>query len=382
MFRCHRAALGCLVVLCLAAGAGAGAGVSDAVIRPGEVWNDAAGQPINAHGGGVLWHEGVYYWYGEHKEGGHAARVGVRVYTSTDLVNWADGGVAFAVSEDPASEVTSGCVIERPKVLYNARTGRFVMWFHLELEGHRYNAARTGCAVAETPTGPFTYLGSVRPNAGHFPVNADEALKTRVVERQTDAETDEKGTPDKAAAADRFFVRDFYGGQMARDMTLFLDNDGTAYHVFASEENYTLHIAELDGTFTRHTGKYLRLNPGGHREAPTLFKHEGRYHLITSGCTGWAANAAEHMVADSIWGPWTVTGNPAEGPGGGKTFGAQGTFVVPVAGREGAYVFMADVWNARELEDSRHLWLPVVFEEGRPVLRMVESWSPATTWER
>lgn len=37
--------------------------------RPGEVWLDSAGQAINAHGGGMLFHEGTYYWYGENKEG-------------------------------------------------------------------------------------------------------------------------------------------------------------------------------------------------------------------------------------------------------------------------------------------------------------------------
>jgi hypothetical protein len=37
--------------------------------RPGEVWRDTDGQPINAHGGGVLFHESVYYRYGEVKEG-------------------------------------------------------------------------------------------------------------------------------------------------------------------------------------------------------------------------------------------------------------------------------------------------------------------------
>ena len=36
---------------------------------PGEVWSDTTGQPINAHGGGVLFHTGVYRWQGELKEG-------------------------------------------------------------------------------------------------------------------------------------------------------------------------------------------------------------------------------------------------------------------------------------------------------------------------
>ena len=38
-------------------------------IRPGEIWPDTDGKPINAHGGGILFHEGTYYWYGEIKQG-------------------------------------------------------------------------------------------------------------------------------------------------------------------------------------------------------------------------------------------------------------------------------------------------------------------------
>ena len=33
--------------------------------RPKEVWNDTEGNPINAHGGGILYHKGTYYWYGD-----------------------------------------------------------------------------------------------------------------------------------------------------------------------------------------------------------------------------------------------------------------------------------------------------------------------------
>ena len=35
----------------------------------------------------------------------------------------------------PQSEITKGCILERPKVIYNTKTGKFVMWFHLELKG-------------------------------------------------------------------------------------------------------------------------------------------------------------------------------------------------------------------------------------------------------
>src|SRR2546430_10204557 len=123
---------------------------------PGELWLDTEGKPINAHGAGLLWHEGMYYWFGEHKiEGtsGNHAEVGVHVYTSHNLYQWVDGGVAFAVSEDPASEIARGCILERPKVIYNRRTEKFVMWFHLEPKGKGYAGARSGVAVGDTSPG-------------------------------------------------------------------------------------------------------------------------------------------------------------------------------------------------------------------------------------
>ena len=63
------------------------------VFESGEIWPDNQGTHINAHGGGVLFHEGIYYWFGEHKiEGtaGNSAQVGVHVYASSDLLNWAE----------------------------------------------------------------------------------------------------------------------------------------------------------------------------------------------------------------------------------------------------------------------------------------------------
>ena len=78
----------------------------------------------DVHGGGVMCHEGVYYWYGEHKiEGsaGNVAHVGVHCYSSTELCNWQDEGVALEVSDDPDHEITKGCILERPKVIHNGK---------------------------------------------------------------------------------------------------------------------------------------------------------------------------------------------------------------------------------------------------------------------
>jgi hypothetical protein len=142
--------------------------------KPGTIWPDNNGVHINAHGGGILDFNGIYYWFGEHKiEGkrGNIAMVGVHCYSSKDLYNWKDEGIALKVSDDTTSLIRKGCVIERPKVIYNKKTKKFVMWFHHELKGKGYAAAMTGVAVSNRVTGPYTWIKSLNPNAGTWPVN-------------------------------------------------------------------------------------------------------------------------------------------------------------------------------------------------------------------
>ena len=118
---------------------------------PGEIWPDDNGVHINAHGGGLLVHQGTYFWFRQHMVAGGAgnvAQVGVSVYSSKNLYNWKDEGIALPVSGDSQSEIVKGCIIERPKVIFNPKTGKFVMWFHLELKDQGYHAARSGVAVS------------------------------------------------------------------------------------------------------------------------------------------------------------------------------------------------------------------------------------------
>ena len=140
---------------------------------------------------------------------------------------------------------------------------------------------------------------------------------------------------------------------MARDMQLFVDDDGKAYHIYSSEDNLTLHIAELSEDYLSHTGKYVRLAPAGHNEAPAIFKKDGIYWMITSGCTGWDPNEARMFSAPSIWGPWTKHPNPCIGPNSELTFGGQSTFVLNIPSKKNAYMFMADIWRPKKPSDAR-----------------------------
>jgi hypothetical protein len=357
-------------------------------LKQGEIWPDDKGVHINAHSAGILVHDGVFYWYGEHKiEGGagNLAHVGVHVYSSRDLRNWKDEGIALKVSDDPKSDIAKGRVIERPKVIFNKKTGKFVMWFHLELDTG-YAAARSGVAVADSPVGPFTFIESFRPNAGVWPLNVPKAFQKPLSPEEADrvARSEMSGShmADYCRQDYRILRRDFVGGQMARDMNLFVDDDGKAYHIYASEGNSTLHISLLSDDYLKPAGRYVRVFPMAYNEAPAIMKHRGKYYMISSGCTGWAPNAARSAVADSLFGPWKELGNPCVGVnprmklGPEKTFGGQSTFILPLPGRPGSFVALFDQWRPGNAIDGRYFWLPVRFEGEGFKVDWTDEWNP------
>jgi beta-xylosidase len=338
------------------------------VFSPGQIWRDTDGKTINAHGGGMLFHGGVYYWYGEFKEGRtYLAKVnktwggtrviagGVACYSSTNLYDWKNEGLALSsVAEDADHDLACENVIERPKVIYNAKTKKFVMWLHQDSPD--YKAAHAGVAVSDTPVGPFKYVGSFRPNAGVWPINVT--------------------ANDKKSGAKNILARDFKGGQMARDMTLFVDDDGQAYQFYASEENATMHVSLLTDDYLKPAGKFARIFIGRSMEAPAVFKCAGKYYLIGSDCTGWKPNAARVAVAENIFGPWTELGNPCVGNDADKTYFCQSAYVLPVAGQTNQFIALFDRWQQWDLENSRYVWLPLEFSaDGKPTLRWQDRWS-------
>lgn len=295
----------------------------------GNVLFDTEGKPVNAHGPGVMYHKGIYYLFGEIKNGKtwlvpgqnwedyRVSAGGISCYSSTDLKHWEYKGIALKPTvNDPASDLDTGRVIERPKVIYNERTKKFVMWMHIDKND--YNYSRGGVAISDNPSGPYKYLGSTKPN-----------------------------------------------NQMLRDMTLYKDDNGTAYLIYSSEDNNTMHVCLLSDDYLKPTKTYSRIFVNQRRESPAIFKNKGKYYLITSGCSGWSPNAASYAVADKVMGPWKEQGNPCKGSNSKVTFFSQGAFVLPIAGEPGKFVFMGDVWNKTDLEKSAYLWLPLSINDGK-----------------
>ncbi|VVB18187.1 unnamed protein product [Arabis nemorensis] len=314
---------------------------------PGKIWMDTEGNPIQAHGGGILLDEksNTYYWYGEYKDGPtyHAHKkgparvdiIGVGCYSSKDLWTWKNEGIVLGAEEtNKTHDLHKSNVLERPKVIYNEKTEKYVMWMHID--DANYTKASVGVAISDNPTGPFKYLYSKRPH-----------------------------------------------GFDSRDMTVFKDDDGVAYLFYSSEVNSVLHIGPLTEDYLDVTPVVKRVMVGQHREAPAIFKHENTYYMVTSWCTGWAPNEALAHAAESIMGPWEKLGNPCIG--GNKvfrltTFFAQSTYVIPLPGVPGAFIFMADRWNPADLRDSRYVWLPLVI--GGPADQPLESNFGFPMWSR
>ena len=286
-------------------------------------FRDTANNVVHAHGGGVIKVGSYYYWFGENRNADNTFRY-VSAYRSTDLKTWEFR--ANVLTQSSAAELNSAN-IERPKVIYNASTGKYVMWMHKE-GASDYSEARAAVASSSTIDGAYTYHGSFRPL-----------------------------------------------GHMSRDITLFNDN-GTAYMISAANENYDLHIYRLSSDYLTVSTLVGNFWPGGHREAPALFKRGSVYFLLTSGATGWSPNQAKYATASSISGPWTGWQNV----GDGTTFGSQSTYVLPIQGTSTtSYLYMGDRWAGAwggPVSDSQYVWLPITFPSNTS---MSLSWASQVT---
>lgn len=342
---------------------------------PGEPWLDIDGEVINAHDTGILYHEGTYYMHGVHRvEGsaGNKCQVGVRCYSSKDLYHWKNEGVVLPVSNIPGHDLEKGCILEVPKVIYCEKTKKFVMWFHLERKGQEelYSGALTGVATSDSPTGPFTYIRALRPNAGVYPLNINNTKKPIGPPGSKPNQP-----PFAPSTCRKNFDRDFEGGQQSRAMNLFVDDDGKAYHIHASESNMVMHISLLTDDYLDFTDKYTRVFVWRQTEAPIIFKHNGTYFFIGSGCTGWKPNAARSARTNDILGEWEELGNPCIGDGADITFSSQGRCVLPVPGKKsGSFIFIADRHVPKNPIDSRYVWLPIDMSSGIPQIKWYDEW--------
>lgn len=281
------------------------------VIRPGEIWPDNNGKHIQAHGGGIIRMGATYYWYGEERSQGLDTNYRyVSCYSSKDLINWQFKGDVVKMA-DPEN-LGERWVLERPKVFYNKKTKKYVMYFHLD--NSSYKVARVGIAVSDRADGQFTFVKSFRPL-----------------------------------------------GHESRDIGQFIDDDGTAYLVF-EDRPFGFRIAKLSGDYM-DVEKEMSLVKE-HMEGGAIVHYKGLYYSIGSALTGWKPNPNKYATAASLEGPWSELKDIA--PPETNTYGSQSTMLLKVVGTKSTTViFMADIWKPRTQWDSRYLWMPLEIGEGK-----------------
>lgn len=313
------------------------------MVRPGQPWLDSAGKPINAHGGNVLFHAGVYYWYGTHKLEGRSEsthpEAGIHAYASLDLVRWHDQGLVFSLEGARQEDFTLGCNFDRPKVVYNAKTRLFVAFFKLYLAGHGTRVGFVGVATSRSPSGPFVYQHK------------------------------------------------FLGGNSPEgtgDFAVFQEDTGELFHIAVRKPDKHLVMGKMSDDYLLPEGPYQVLE-GITRatEAPALFKRDGRYWMLASASTGWAPNAARSFTATNLAGPWESLGNPCSGTnphnglGPELTYGGQSASILTVAGPSQALIAFFDINKPEHPYESGYIWLPITLEAGRFSIPWRDAWSPA-----
>lgn len=292
------------------------------VIKPGEIWLDDRGQHIQAHGGGVIKVGDTFYWFGEDRSQGlDSSQRYVACYSSKDLVNWRFRNQPLKLS-DPG-DLGPRFVLERPKVFYNARTRKFVMYMHID--DAKYALARVGVAVCDTVDGHYQFLGSFRPL-----------------------------------------------GKESRDIGQFVDDDGSAYLIFEDRPSKGFHIAKLSDDYLTVEKEVCFIQAP--LEGGAVVKFDGLYYAIGSALTGWNPNPNKYATAKSLEGPWSEFKDIA--PPETRTYGSQSTFLLKVTGlKRTAVIFMGDIWRPRTQWDSRYLWMPLEIGGGKLWLPEPRPWT-------
>ncbi len=302
----------------------AGGAGSDVIvtIKNGDFWQDTAGNRIEAHGAGLIRVADTWYWIGEDKSGNSGGFKAVNCYASKDLSHW-EFRRAIITKQTSSDLAASDRIIERPKVIYNDATKKYVMWLHWE--GASYATAEAGVFTSDTVDGAYTQVRHFRPN-----------------------------------------------DRMSRDDTLFKDDDGKAYFLSASNENADLSLYDLTDDYTDMKSQISTLWPGSYREAPAIMKAKGHYFIVNSAATNWDPNQQKFSTATSMQGPWSALANVGDATG----FDTQTAFIIPVQGtKTTTYIYAGDRWQDPDLKSSKYIWLPLKLSgDTKLVMDFYDSW--------
>lgn len=276
-------------------------------IRNGAMWKDDRGIPVQAHGAGFVQVGDTWYMIGEDRSKDVSD---INMYSSKDLKNWTF--VGNIVSKDTHPALADGTrFIERPKIMYCAKTGQFVIWCHWE--GHNYEPSEAAVFYSDKIEGPYKFHWGGRPL-----------------------------------------------GIASRDCNVFVDDDGKAYFISTTNGNRDLGLFELSDDYLDIV-KHTTLFAGQGREAPALVRVGDTYYMLSSACSGWDPNQCKVAWSKSLTSGWSwleSIGNPI-------AFDTQAASILKVKGGDGtSYLYVGDRWQDPTLPESKTIIFPVDFEDG------------------
>ncbi len=287
-------------------------------ITNGELWIDTDGNIVQAHGGNILQVGKRWYLIGEDRS--NSWNPDVNLYSSKDLKTWRFEGKVLE-NEVTHPDLGRTRMIERPKLMYNKKTKKYVIWCHWE--ARNYSASEAGVFESDKITGPYHTVWTGRPL-----------------------------------------------GTKSRDCNIFVDNDGTAYFISTTDENTNLGLFLLSEDYHEAISKTV-LCEGMRREAPAIVNINGTYHMISSACTGWEPNQAKITTSKSLTEGWASL----KDIGDRITFDTQASSILTIKGTKGTvYIYVGDRWKDPDLPNSKIIMLPIEFENGEMVLRYRKQW--------
>ena len=291
----------------------------NAIITSGAIWNDDEGNPVHAHGAGLIipsthpaGKNGKYYMVGTTKKSNPDwLSGGVNIYSSYDLQNWHFENEIFR-NTSITTPLTDGdrYRIERPKIIYNSATRKYVMYFHLDSAG--FNMGMVGVATCDDVAGDYTYVHGFQPD-----------------------------------------------GQRSLDMALWQEPDGSAAYLVRSVDNKYAGFSRLTPDYLNTTVAGI-VSRGPRCEGQAVWRDGDTYYLLGSHLTGWAANPAMLSTAKAPLegATWTQLGNPSGSP---TTFHSQSTYVLPYthpSTGKTLLIYLGDRWNSGHAPNP-YVWLPM-----------------------
>lgn len=275
-------------------------------IQNGQLWKTENGQTVQAHAPGFVRVGDIWYMCGEDRA--NWWNPDVNLYSSVDLVHWKFENKIIK-NGVTTPELGHGRMIERPKLLYNKKTDKYVVWCHYE--SGNYGASEAACFECDKVNGDYKVVWTGRP-------------------------LDVK----------------------SRDCNVFQDNDGTAYFVSTTNENRDLGLFRLSDDY-HEAIEHTALFKGNGREAPAIVRVGNRYFMFNSACSGWDPNQCKMSYTGNLKSGWTGLSNV----GNPNAFDTQAAAILTITGTKATtYLYVGDRWQDPGLPETKTIIFPISFD--------------------